>query len=84
MPNKKFLVKSLQGGDHMVYLRLNEILKEKGKSKSWFVRKMEGDYHSISNLIENTSISIHYSTIDRICNVLECEPGDLFVKKDKF
>lgn len=68
----------------MVYLRLDEILKEKGKSKSWLVRNMESDYRSISNLVENVSISIHYSTIDKICNVLECEPKDIFVKKDKF
>lgn len=68
----------------MVYLRVDEILKEKGKSKSWFVRKMESDYRSISNLVENASIGIHYSTIDKICNVLECEPKDIFVKKDKF
>lgn len=68
----------------MVYLRVDEILKEKGKSKSWLVRNMESDYRSISNLVENASISIHYSTIDKICNVLECEPGDIFVKKDKF
>ena len=37
----------------MVYLRVNEMLKEKKKSKYWFVRQMEGGYQALSNLMNN-------------------------------
>ena len=58
----------------MVYLRVNEMLKEKKKSKYWFVRQMEGGYQALSNLMNNETRSIHFSTIEKICTILECEP----------
>lgn len=58
----------------MVYLRVNEMLKEKKKSKYWFVRQMEGGYQALSNLMNNETSSIHFSTIEKICTILECEP----------
>ncbi len=64
----------------MVYLRVNELLKEKNKSKYWLIKNMEGSYQAISRLINNETIAIHFDTIDKICNLLDCEPGDLFKK----
>ncbi len=61
----------------MIYIRINEILKEKKKSKYWFVKKMEGSYQSISNLMNNETRSIHFDTIEKLCDILECEPGDI-------
>ena len=64
----------------MVYLRINELLKEKNKSKYWLIKNMEGSYQVISRLINNETIAIHFDTIDKICDLLDCEPGDLFKK----
>lgn len=66
----------------MIYLRVKEILAEKNKSKYWFVKNMEGSYQSLSHLINNETISIHFDTIDKICDILECEVADLF-KREK-
>ena len=41
---------------------------------------MEGSYQAISRLINNETIAIHFDTIDKICDLLDCEPGDLFKK----
>lgn len=64
----------------MVYLRIDELLKEKQKSKYWLVKNMEGSWKCINNLITNEDTSIHFSTIDKLCSVLECQVGDLFKK----
>ena len=68
----------MKGAKEMIYLRVNEILKEKGKSKYWFIKNMEGGYQSLSNLINNETVSVHFETIDKLCKVLNCEPGELF------
>ncbi len=65
----------------MIYLRVKEILKEKHKTKYWFIKNMEGGYQALSHLINNQTISIHFDTLDKICNVLECQPGDIIAKK---
>lgn len=66
----------------MIYLRINEILKEKGKTKYWFIKHMDGGYQSLSHLLDNETISIHFNTLDKLCDVLECEVADLF-KREK-
>ncbi len=66
----------------MVYLKIDEILKEKQKSKYWLVKNMEENYKTISNMIEKETVSIHFDTIDKLCKILNCNPGDLF-KRDK-
>lgn len=64
----------------MVYLRVNELLKEKNRSKYWLVKNMEGGYQSLSHLINNETISIHFSTLDKLCELFDCEPGDIIVR----
>ena len=64
----------------MVYLRVNEMLKEKKKSKYWFVKKMERRLPSIISFNNETS-SIHFSTLERLCTIFECTPGDIIVLK---
>lgn len=66
----------------MIYLRINEILKEKNKSKYWFIKNMEGSYQAISHMMNNETTSIRFSTLEKICDVLNCTPGELIkIKK---
>ena len=68
----------------MVYVRVKEILKEKKKTKYWFVKKMEGGYQSLSHLMNNETRSIHFDTLEKMLNLFDCEIGELIViKKDK-
>lgn len=62
----------------MVYLDIKEILKKKGKTKYWLVKRMEGSYQNISAMVNNETIGIKFETIDKLCKILECTPNDLF------
>lgn len=65
----------------MIYVRVNEILKTRKKTKYWFIKNMGGSYQSLSNLMENNTDSIHFETLEKMCDVLECEPGEIIVRK---
>lgn len=68
----------------MIYVRVNEILKEKKKSKYWFIKNMEGGYQSLSHLMNNETVSIHFDTLEKMCDLFDCEIGELIViKKNK-
>ena len=68
----------------MVYFRINELLKKNKKSKYWFIKNMEGGYQSLSHLMNNETKAIHFDTLEKMCNLFECEIGELVViKKDK-
>lgn len=66
-----------------VHVRVKEILKEKKKTKYWLVKNMEGGYQSITRLIENSTIAIRFETLEKLCEILECQPGDILVLKEK-
>ena len=65
----------------MIYIRINEILKEKKKTKYWFIKHMEGGYLSLYHLIDNNTTVIKFETLEKVCNILDCEPGDIIVRK---
>lgn len=65
----------------MVYLRIKELLIEKKKSKYWFIKRMEGSYRSLSNMMDNKTTSIRFDTIDKLCNIFDCEVGEIIVRK---
>ena len=44
---------------------------------------MEGGYQALSHLMNNETISIHFETLEKMCNILECEPGDIIVRNTK-
>ena len=61
-------------GDNMIYIRVNELLKQKKKSKYWLVKNMQIGYKSLSNLINNETTAIRFDTLEKMCNILECQP----------
>jgi len=67
----------------LIYVRVKEILKEKNKTKYWFVKNMEGGYQSLSHLIDNQTSAIRFETLEKLCNILECDPGDILILKKK-
>ena len=45
---------------------------------------MEGGYQALSYLMDNQTTGIHFDTLEKMCNLLDCEIGELIViKKDK-
>ena len=65
----------------MIYVRINDVLKQKTKTKYWFIKNMEGSYQSLSNLMNNETAGIKFDTLDKICKILDCEPGEILIRK---
>lgn len=42
---------------------------------------MEGGYQSLSHLMDNITTGIKFETLEKMCIVLDCEPGDIIVRK---
>ena len=53
----------------MVYLRVDELLKKENKSRYWLVKRMEGNYRTINNMLYKETISIRFDTIDKLCKI---------------
>lgn len=62
----------------MVKLNVLKILKKKGKIKYWLYNQMDMTYTNFNNLVTNKTKSIKYQNIEKLCNILDCSPNDIF------
>ena len=64
-----------------VELNIQHLLDKKGETKYWLVKKLETDYTFAGKLLEGKTKSISFQMIGRLCDLLECTPGELFIIK---
>ncbi len=67
----------------MIYLDIPNLLKKKGKTMYWLVKQVESSYQALGHMIDGDTTSIHFEMIDKLCDALDCEPGDLIKRKKK-
>lgn len=65
----------------MIQIQVNELLKKQKKSKYWFVKNMEGGYQSLSRMMNNETNSIRFATLEKMCDLFDCEIGEIIVRK---
>ncbi len=61
-------------------LRIDEILKQKGKSKYWLYIQLGLSYQNFNKIYNNQTSGIKFATLQALCDILECTPNDLFVE----
>ena len=64
----------------MLQLNVLELLKQKKKTKYWLFTQLEMSYTNFNNIVSNKTRSIKYDNIEKFCELLDCEPNDLFNK----
>ena len=65
----------------MIELNVMKILEKKGKTRYWLVKELQTDYNSVNKMCNNSVVSLHLETIEKLCTVLDCTPNDLFTIK---
>lgn len=69
----------------MIKLRLDRIMVERGISLSELALKVGITNANMSNIKTGKINAIRFSTLDAICEVLNCQPGDIleYVKEEE-
>jgi len=67
-------------GDGMIEAKLDEVLEKRGKSLYWLQQKTGFAYTTLWKLSTGKTESIKFEVLDKICDLLECEPGDILVR----
>ncbi len=61
----------------MIKIRLTELLEERGKTLYWLATKTKVRYASIWQMSRNDVKTLNLKTLDKICTVLDVEPGEI-------
>ena len=63
---------------HLIICRLDELLLERGMTLAQLAKLVDMSVVNLSILKNNRGRAIRFSTLTRLCQVLQCRPGDLF------
>ena len=63
----------------MIEVRIAEMLEKRGKSRYWLAKQAGLSQPTISKLFKQETKGIDFATLERICEVLACETGDVIV-----
>lgn len=61
----------------MVYIKLEEVLKSKNKSKYWLAKETDIKFQTIMFLARNETTSVRFDTLEKICKALNCSASDI-------
>ena len=63
----------------MIKTNIQNLLNKKGKTRYWLVKEMQTTYKTVNKLCDNTLTGVQLETIEKLCDILECSPNDLFI-----
>ena len=63
----------------MIKMNIQALLDEKKKTRYWLVKQMQTTYKTVNKLCDNTLTGLQLETIEKLCQILDCEPNDLFI-----
>lgn len=61
----------------MIKVLINEQLQKKGRTLYWLAKQAGVRYATIWNLSRGDVGRLSIDVLDRMCEVLDCQPGDL-------
>jgi putative transcriptional regulator len=64
----------------MIKIRLNEVLAEREQTLYWLWKQTGVRWATIWQIGNGEVARLNLDALDRICEVLECQPGDLLVR----
>ena len=65
-------------GDNMINMNVQKLLDEQNKTRYWLVKQMQTTYKTVNKICDNTLTGLQLETIEKLCQILNCTPNDLF------
>ena len=63
----------------MIKMNVQNILNEQHKTRYWLVKQMQTTYKTVNKICDNTLTGLQLETIEKLCEILNCTPNDLFL-----
>ena len=61
----------------MIEIRIDELLEERGRTFYWLSKETGISHSTLWRLKKGRSVGINFATLERICQMLSCQPGDV-------
>ena len=61
----------------MIEIRVDQILAEHGRTFYWLAKETGISHTTLWRLKKDKALGINFETLEKICEALKCEPGDI-------
>lgn len=61
----------------MIEIRVDELLEEHGRTFYWLSKETGISHSTLWRLKKGKALGINFATLERICQMLSCQPGDV-------
>jgi len=66
-----------KAGRVVIEIRVDELLAERGRTFYWLAKKTGISHTTLWRLKKGKALGINFATLERICQMLGCQPGDV-------
>lgn len=67
----------------MVGIRIDHLLKEHGRTFYWLAKETGISHTTLWRLKKGKALGINFLTLEKLCQALECHPGDVLSLKNE-
>jgi putative transcriptional regulator len=69
----------------MIELQIDKLLKEQERSFYWLAKETGISHTTLWRLKKGKALGINFGTLEKLCQTLQCQPGDLltFATQDR-
>ena len=66
----------------MIEVRIDHLLKARGRTFYWLAKETGISHTTLWRLKKDKSLGINFITLEKLCETLDCQPGDMvtFIK----
>jgi putative transcriptional regulator len=61
----------------VIEVRVDELLEDRGRTFYWLAKETGISHSTLWRLKKGKSVGINFATLERICQMLTCQPGDV-------
>ena len=61
----------------MIEIRIDELLGNRGRTFYWLANETGISHTTLWRLKKGKALGMNFETLDKMCQVLKCQPGDL-------
>ena len=67
----------------IIKVQIDELLEKHGRSFYWLSKQTGISHTTLWRLKKDKALGINFVTLEKICQTLECEPGDILKLEGK-
>lgn len=61
----------------MIEIRVDQLLTDRKRTFYWLAKETGISHSTLWRLKKGRSVGINFATLERICQILNCQPGDV-------